>query len=148
MEASMSRRRLWSGVCVAAFLLVVPKTASAGLLEIIAEMSGPKMYGHSYECRLKLDGTWDSCKLSTLATAAQNPFVMVDQRDRHDVWLTLGGGFYYSSGKEVNGNDYGFWDIKMVTFDPILEVDSKSWGVDYSDLPFQFYHGFLGATLD
>jgi hypothetical protein len=36
----------------------------------------------------------------------------------------------------------------MVTFDPILEVESKSWMVDYSDLPVQFYHGFLGATLD
>ena len=137
-------QRLWTVVFALAILLTLPRAGSAGLIEIIAEMSGPKMYGHSYECRLRLDGTWDSCKASTFV---QNMFVTLDQPGR-DMWLSLGGGYYYSADKTVNGNDYGFGDVQMATFDPILEIESKSWPVDYSDLTFQLYHGVLGATLD
>jgi hypothetical protein len=125
-------------------LLGVPREGTAGIVEVIIEMSGPKMYGFSVDCRLDFQGNWQSCKTSAPTTGVA-PFV---QERKGAFWLSLASGYYWSADKTVNGQDYDRFEVKMVTFDPMIEFASKSWPVGYAQLPVQLYHGLIGVSYN
>jgi hypothetical protein len=142
----MSQRRFLTIAGALAMLFSCPRDGSAGIIEIIAEMSGPKMLGFGADCRLDLTtGTWQSCKASPLQATAE---AFVKDREAAKMWLSLAGGFYWSADKTVNGQDYESGEVKMITFDPMLEIESKSWAVPYSALRLQLYHGVVGASYN
>jgi hypothetical protein len=133
-------------------LIVFPRTASAGLGELILEMSGPRMAGVGYECRLQFDGRWESCKISGgVGVVARNV-------PRDKMWLSLGGNYYWSVKAKVNGVQYDWWDVQMLAFDPMLEIESKSWEqcsqvgntrvCDGNKIKRQIYHGVIGMTYN
>jgi hypothetical protein len=155
----MPQRHLGTAACAFAMLLIVPRAASAGIIEIIAEMSGPKMFGFSADCRLNLDGTWDSCKTpgSLGLKAAAEGFVGPRPSK---VWLSFFGGYYFSADATVNRQDYERGEVKMFVFDPMLEFESKSWPTKCKDDPdtperddcgrlrLQIYHGAIGMSYN
>jgi hypothetical protein len=141
----MLQRRLLLTGCIMIVLLGLPREGTAGIVEVILEMSGPKMYGLSFDCRLDFTGTWQSCKASV---PARTVGPLIEDRSNGKFWLSLGGGYYWSADKTVNGQDYDRFEVKMVTFDPMVEFASKSWNVGYAQLPFQLYHGLLGVSYN
>jgi hypothetical protein len=114
-------------------LLILPRAASAGIIEIIAEMSGPQMIGYFVECRLLPSGTWDSCKFP-------HPLYMRTPPSRK-YWISIGGGLYTSTTRDVGGVERGWFDDFMLTFEPILEFESKT-------TPVQLYHGVIGFSYN
>jgi hypothetical protein len=116
------------------------------LLEVILEMSGPQMLGISGDCRLRLDPfELLSCKGSPGVTVGQY-FVDADRPERA-WWLTLGGGYYFSTNKTIRGRPFGYFDVNMLTFDPMIETASQAWDVGYSELDLHLYHG-AGVSLN
>jgi hypothetical protein len=140
----LQRRLLLTGSVLLA-LLGLPRDGNAGIVEVIIEMSGPKMYGVGFDCRLDFTGQWQSCKASTLTAGVLGP--VVGDRSKTNFWLSLGGGYYWSADKTINGQDYDRFEVKMVTFDPMIELQSAAWD-SYADLPFQLYHGLIGVTYN
>ena len=138
----MSQRRFGIGVLVLAALLAVPRTGSAGIGEVILELSGPKMFGVGLECRLLLSGDWESCKVST-----PTGLLFGENQPNRKTWLALGGSFYWSLDSDVNGQHYDTGEVKMWSLDPMLEIESKSWG-EADDLRLQIYHGILGVSYN
>jgi hypothetical protein len=139
----MSQRRLWIGACVLAALLVFPRTGDAGIGEIILEMSGPRMIGFGLECRLTFSGSWESCKVAT-----PTPLLFAENQPDVRMWLSVGGKFFFSVDKTINGQHYETGEVKMWSFDPMLEFESKAWPVDHSNLDLQLYHGVLGVSYN
>jgi hypothetical protein len=138
----MSQRRFGIGVLVLAALLAVPRTGSAGIGEVILELSGPKMFGVGLECRLLLSGDWESCKVSTALGK-----VLGENQPNRKVWLALGGSFYWSLDSDVNAQHYDTGEVKMWSLDPMLEIES--WGRGSGDdLRLQVYHGILGVSYN
>jgi hypothetical protein len=140
----MSQGRLWICASVFAASLAYPITASAGIGEIILQMSGPRMLGVGLECRMVFSGTREPCKVSSPATAV---FFAENQPDVK-MWLSLGGGFYWSLNKTVDGQDYDTGEVKMWSFDPMLEIESKAWPIENKNLKLQIYHGVLGVSYN
>jgi hypothetical protein len=68
----------------------------------------------------------------------------VQERRDAKIWLSLAGGFYWSADKTVNGQDYESGEVKMFTFDPMLEIES--WR--HSTRSLQFYHGVIGLSYN
>jgi|SoiMethySBSTD1v2_1073268.scaffolds.fasta_scaffold613448_2 hypothetical protein len=141
----MQRSRLWMAGCVVALLLGFPRTGSAGLWDFIVEMSGPRMYGISGDCRLLLDGTWDSCKVTVPATLQE---FAVKERPNTRWWIAFGAGYYFSVAKTINGHDFDYFDVNMLTVEPMLEIQSRTSQVDYSNVRLQVYHGVLGLSYN
>jgi hypothetical protein len=144
-EASMYQRRQWTAIFVLALVLGVPRMSTAGLWDVIIEMSGPRMFGVSGDCRLTLQGVWESCKAS-IATARD--FLLRERSPDAKRWLTFGAGYYFSAAKTINDHDFDYFDVNMVTFDPMFEMESRSSKVEYSKLRLQIYHGIVGATFN
>jgi len=140
----MSQRRLLIGVFSIAMLLAFPRAGSAGLGELILEMSGPRMFGVGLECRLTFQGTWESCKISAPTTA----LLFAENQPDAKMWLSLGGTFFWSIDKTVNGQHYETGEVKMWSFDPILEIESKAWAIKDKNLKLQIYHGVVGASFN
>jgi hypothetical protein len=141
----MSQHRFLTIAGTLVMLFSCPRDGTAGIIEIIAEMSGPKMYGIAGDCRLDLTGVWQSCKASTMRRTVG---MLVEERHDARIWLSLGGGFYWSAKKTVNGLPYERSEVKMITFDPMLEIESKSWAVPHSTVRLQLYHGVVGASYN
>ncbi len=139
----MSQRRFWICVSMLVALLAYPRAASAGIGEIILEMSGPRMIGVGLECRLTFQGTWQSCKVS-----APLPLLFAENQPDQRMWLSVGGGYYFSVKKTINGQPYGWGDVQMLSFDPMIEFESKSWQVRDFNLDLQIYHGVLGVSYN
>ena len=153
----MLRCRLWASLCTLVFVLATPKSGSAGILEIIAEMSGPKMFGFGADCRLALDGTWESCKASGALTPLKAAGSAFTEQRPPRVWLSLAGGYYFSADATVNQVHYRKGEVKMWAFDPMLEFESKSWpkdcrtklrAADCAELKYQIYHGVIGISYN
>jgi hypothetical protein len=136
VEAPMKQRRLWTGACALAMLLLLPRSSSAGILEIIAEMSGPQMLGFPFECRLGLS------KESGASFEFCHWFApLVGPGPEKKLWLTLEGGPYFATGAGKTGDLYETGDVYMLTFDPMIER------VSFGDVKKGIYHG-AGLTTN
>jgi hypothetical protein len=137
MEVAMTTRRLWTAAVVLGAAITAPRDARAGIIEFIWEMSGPQMIGVLAECRLNFDGGGvDQC------TAAGFPFAGEDTPRPRKLWLTLDAGVYFSTGHDVSGQDYEFGRTWMLSFDPMIEIQTVS------RPKFAMYHGVMGVSYN
>src|SRR5262245_9620922 len=135
----MTGQRLRMAVCLVVALLAFPRTGSAGLGEVILGMSGPQLIGILFQCRVVVDGTFEGCyEPSGMKIAGRGG----QSRFR----LTLEGGPYFSTGRNgAEGQDYQFFKIGMLAFDPMLEYES--WRSPRENR-FSVYHGVLGVSYN
>lgn len=129
-------RRLWTTASVLMMLFAGPHAASAGIIEILAEMSGPQMIGGLVECRVGVDAVLEQCTVVGWKVAGSGV------RSSTKMWLSLEGGAYVSTGHDVDGQDYEFGKTYMLAFDPMIEIQTVSrpkWGM---------YHGVMGASYN
>jgi hypothetical protein len=112
----MSHRRYWIAAGALAMLLTLPRAGAAGIIEIIAEMSGPQMIGFPFECRLGVSRQGTSLEFCHWFV----PLVGSPNRETK-TWLTLEGGPYFSTGVGTNADLYETGDVFMLTFDPMIE---------------------------
>ncbi len=133
----MLQRRRWIAVCALALFFGAPRAATAGIVEIIAEMSGPQMIGFPLECRLGVSRQGTSLEFChwfwTFAGTGPNR--------ETKTWLTLEGGPYFSTGAGTNSDLYETGDVWMLTFDPMIER------VSIGDAGRGVYHG-AGMTTN
>jgi hypothetical protein len=134
----MSKHRLLLATSVVLAVLAFPRIGSAGIGELIIEMSGPRMYGILADCRFAIDGSFDSCKAAALKVGRDGKAHALGF-GLMKVWLTLGGGAYFST-PGANGFDWG--DVWMFAFDPMIEVQSFQRG------KWNVYHGVMGLSYD
>jgi hypothetical protein len=140
----MSRRQL--GLLSLALLAVLafPSTGHASIWDIIWGMSGPQMMGPVFHCEWDLQhrsGDGDIVECRAIDYLLYNK---VRTRAVRQVWLSLDSGFYFSTGKSSDGNQFDWFENFMVAFEPMLEVRSyKSPGEN-----FMLHHGLMGVTYD
>ncbi len=172
----MLQRRLLLTGSVFIALLALPRAGTAGLVDVILEMSGPKMYGITGEIRILSNGCLDSGGIGILqeadqvsgadqvtgtdkckrtedkkrnrAVSALQTFAVKERdlnpSDKH-YWYSLSAGYYFSVPKTINGHPYKYFDVQMITFEPMIEIESRSSSVDYSEMKLQVYHGIGGG---
>lgn len=131
----MSQRRFLTVAGALVMLFSCPRDGSAGIIEIIGEMSGPWMFGVGPECRVKIDGTGAyQCRVFKKVLG-------VTQFEQPRVWVSFEGGPYFSLPPDVSGQDYEAGKIWMVAFDPMLHIQTTNPGSEVV-----VSHGVLGAS--
>ena len=139
------------GVALFTFLVCfVPTVASAGIGELIWEMSGPQFAGANIRCRTPLKVWKPTCYLSP---AVKYRMTAVGQSSVK-AWLSIEGGVYVSTGKNQKdefGNefDYRFASVAMFGLEPMVEFLSPlkpNGNIDEEDV-FTIYHG-VGYMFD
>jgi len=120
---------------VGALLIVlvgVPRSSEAGLLEIIWEMSGPRMFGLAYGCMINVKThSLEECRLGqppTLVTAANTAALKgqatAPDPEKKKTFLVLGGSLLGSTGHDSKNDDgslkqgYDWGEIWMLAFEP------------------------------
>jgi hypothetical protein len=114
-------------------ILGIPRTGSAGVLDIIWELSGPRMIGVGLYCRFTVDGDVISC------LPGKQEAGLLEQARKHRPWIATEGYFFFTAG-EKNGFDSG--DVYMLALEPSVEVPLP---LKFHDL--LFYSG-AGITYD
>lgn len=131
----MSQRRFLTIAGALVMLFSCPRDGSAGIIEIIGEMSGPSMIGFPAECRVQLNGTGEyKCDIYA-------HLVGVRQFQQQRLWLSFEGGPYFSTGRDASGQDYQAFKIWMLAFDPMLHVRTSKPGSRVV-----VSHGVLGVS--
>ena len=99
-------------------LVGIPRPSEAGLLELIWEMSGPRMFGAGYSCMYSpRTHTWQQCKT----------YPMVQEWDttpKKGPFLVLGGAVFFSTGKDSKTQSYDWGEIWMLALEPGVAVRS------------------------
>ncbi len=117
------------GLAAMAFItvLMMSRVSTAGVLDVIWEMSGPRMIGVGVSCRLSFDGQYKDC--TPVAARSGKP-------EEHKPWFVAEGTFYFS----IPHNGFGWFDAFMVAAEPLVEFPwvSREWLV---------YSG-VGASYD
>ena len=83
---------------VAILILSTPRTGSAGIGELIWEMSGPQMVGGGIECKFTIELKLEQCYVD-----CSNSALGVSGAPRKRVRFSLDGGVYVSTGKNSGG---------------------------------------------
>lgn len=115
----MSRHSLGIVTFALLTLLAGPREATANLIDIIWEMSGPQLFGTGITCRIGFDGELEECRVIGLKFAGTG--------NASRFRLRLDGTILWSTGKNSNAN-YEFAKVRMLGFDPMLEVRSAESG--------------------
>lgn len=126
----MGRRLAVLGALLIA-LLGFSRPTEAGLLEIIWEMSGPRMLGLSYGCMINArSGSLEECRFGPtptrdLATAALNNQATATSTDpNRKVFVVLGGSLLTSTSHDSKNDDgslrqgYDWGEIWMLAIEP------------------------------
>ncbi len=138
----MSRRHLGTLSFALLALLAVPSVGHASIWDWIWGMSGPQMVGPVLHCEWDLqhesgDGDIFECRVIDLLVHNR-----VRSRSERQVWLSLDSAFYFSTGKNSDGNQFDWFENYMVALEPMLEARSyKS-----PDSNFMLHHGVMGIT--
>jgi hypothetical protein len=132
----MTRRLLWTGACAIVAVLAFPRIGSAGIGEIILEMSGPQFIGGGMECKFTLMGDLEQCYAIVPGVSRER------SGTKSRVRLSLEGTTYFSTGKNSDGTDYEFGRIWMFAFDPMLEY------LSHQGPSVTVYHGFMGVSYN
>jgi hypothetical protein len=141
----MSKQRMWVVTSLVALLLAMPRTSSADVWDWIWSMSGPQFTGPRAECWITLNGTVDHCNLFIFPVAASKDHA--GAATNGNLWFSLSGGLYFSTGKNSNDIDYEFGKEWMAAFEPMLMMKSPLSPWRRGDT-FKLYHGVLGITAD
>jgi hypothetical protein len=150
----MMRQRI--GIALLTFLVcLVPQVASAGLGELIWEMSGPQFAGANIRCRTQFNVWKPKCYVSPAVLVA---FEGDKRVPRILTWLSIEGGVYVSTGKNNTEDgtefDYRFASVAMFGLEPMVEFVSPLEKIlpflpdgDIEKEGLTFYHG-VGYMLD
>ena len=142
----MSRRKLGTmGILLS--LLAIPGTAYASIIDIIFGMSGPQMIGVVLHCEIDLEHkTADPDKKDVLECRGVDYlfYKQLKPRPMRRVWLSLDAGYYFSTSKDSDSNQYDWFKNHMVAFEPILEVRSYT----SPENNVMVHHGLMGITYD
>jgi len=133
----MGRRIAVAGTLLIA-LLGVPRPSEAGLLEIIWEMSGPRMLGISVGCMVNVESrSLDQCRLGSLPTYTVTKMDTGSQptKTQHGPFLVLAGTLMGSTGHDSDTQGYDWGEIWMAAFEPGVAVRS------YENANIQVHHG-------
>jgi hypothetical protein len=90
-------------------LLSLPRESAAGLGDIIVGMSGPQMVGVVAHCRVPVGRSVTECHVLNREGTDRN------------YWVSFEGGLYGSTWKNGDDNEYGLFDVGMLTFEPLFE---------------------------
>jgi hypothetical protein len=109
-------------------------------------MSGPQMMGPVLHCEYDLlhlgggnDGEGDVVECRGIDYLFYNK---LKPRSERRFWLSLDAGFYFSTGKDSDGNRYEPGENFMVALEPLLEVRGARLG------SIRLNHGLMGITYD
>jgi hypothetical protein len=115
--------RIWRALLVTVVglgvLLVEPKTAHAGLIDFIWDMSGPQMVGAVLRCRVPLGGGTTQCEFVEKKVGIQSGQTDVMKGPR--AWFNVEGAVYTSTGKNESDIDFRAFRTHMLAFDPVVE---------------------------
>jgi hypothetical protein len=115
----MIKRRLPAlGVLLFIFVLGLPRSSDAGILEFIWEMSGPQLLGYGASCILPLKTKPVRCQADVIRDSS-------DDRNRRGPYLVLQGTGFFSTGRDSKTVEYGWFDVWMLAFEPRIMVSSK-----------------------
>jgi hypothetical protein len=141
----MSRGQL--GILSLALLAVLafPSAGHASIWDIIWGMSGPRMIGVVLHCEVDLEHkSADPEDLIECRGLDYLFYHRLKPRPMRRVWLSLDAGYYSSTGKDSDGNQFDWFKNHMVAFEPILEVRSYTSPGEN----FMLHHGLMGVTYD
>jgi hypothetical protein len=112
----MSQRRLGVAGVALMTLLCLPRESAAGAGDFIWGMSGPQMLGVLAHCRVPIGAPITQCHILNRRLDKADAFA-----DRNH-WLSLEGGLYGSTHRDSDeGNEYSWFDVGMLTFEPLFE---------------------------
>jgi hypothetical protein len=126
----MISRRLAIPILVMVLVLGAARDAAAGLVDIIMEMSGPNMLGIPFDCKVSGRPGKPECHISIFRLPFAGP------EDDARFWLRLEGAIYTSTPFK---NDFDWWDVGMVAFEPIYEL--RTLPKIGSSSNFKLHHG-------
>jgi hypothetical protein len=139
----MSRRYLGTLALAAFALLAFPNTGHASIWDWWWGMSGPQMMGPVLHCEWDLQHRSDDKEGVIECRAIDYLFYnKLKRRPDRQVWLSLDSGFYFSTGKNSDGNPFEAFKTFMVAFEPMLEVRSRT------RENFMMFHGLMGFSYD
>ena len=113
---------LVTGVAVA-FLLMVPRAASAGMgevIDIIIGLTGPQMIGVPIKCELNLESRATTCYAAGIRIPRAERKVDDDFWTARRFWASLGGGVYFSTTKDSDMRNFDAFAIQMFALEPTV----------------------------
>jgi hypothetical protein len=124
-------------------VLVFPSAGHASIWDWWWGMSGPQMIGPVLHCEWDLQHR-PGDKENVIECRAIDYLIYhrLKPRPQRRVWLSLDSGFYFSTGKDSEENQFDWFENFMVNFEPMLEVRSHA-----SD-NVMLYHGLMGVSYD
>jgi len=131
----MSRRHIVVVGIVAGIALAAPPSARASWWDIVWQMSGPQMMGPVLHCEYDFGSGETECRALDLIFYGE-----LAPRQQRKIWLSLDTGIYFSTGKNSEGESFEAFDVWMVPFEPMLEIQSAG-GTDWS-----LSHGLAGLS--
>jgi hypothetical protein len=123
----MSQHRQWTAVFLFFLLFAFPRTSSAGLWDVIIEMSGPQLVGGFSGCLLDLNGTFHRCSIAGVPVKKGKDggleFGWPTEPLTARTWLFLQGGTYFSTGLPP-ATEFEVGRVYMVSADPMFAFRS------------------------
>ena len=136
----MSQRGRWITAFLFLLLLGFPRASTAGLWDVIIEMSGPQLVGGFSGCLLDLNGKFHRCSIAGVPVKTGPngglAFGWPLETLTASKWLFLQGGTYFSTGLPP-AKEFEFGRVYMVSADPMFAFRTK----------FGRYHA-VGASLN
>jgi hypothetical protein len=125
-------------------LLAVPSVSTAGLMDYVHALSGPRIIGViPVHCKLYFREGGSQCKVLDDVWKGKRVLLALEPRpfSNGELRVALETIGYFSTGNEAEGQEYGAFKVQMVSFDPIVEIGS----ISYKRV--SLYHG-VGASLN
>jgi len=110
-------------------------------------MSGPQMIGVVLHCEIDLEHKSADPEKKDVLECRGVDYLFYKQlkpRPMRRVWLSLDAGYYFSTSKDSDSNQYDWFKNHMVAFEPLLEVRSYT----SRENNFMLHHGLMGITYD
>jgi hypothetical protein len=126
MEVRMRRLRLGTVGFVFAIVLA-PQAASAGMgeiIDIIVGLTGPQMIGVPIKCELNLRTQTTTCYAAGIRIPRRERKVDDDFWQSRQFWASLGGGVYFSTGKNSEMREFDAFCVRMLALEPTLNYRS------------------------
>ena len=125
----MRRLRLGTTGLVVALMLMMPGAASAGVGEVvdyIIGLTGPPMIGVPISCDIDTQLKKTVCHAATIVLPPTRARILANEEmfNNRQLWVSLGGGFYWSTGQDTDMGKFGFGTVKMLALEPTVNVRS------------------------
>jgi hypothetical protein len=144
----MLRRHLGTTGLALLAVLVFPSVGHASIWDWWWGLSGPQMIGPVLHCEYDLQrkGGGNAGERDVIECRAIDYLFFNKLKPRPDrvVWLSLDAGYYFSTDKNADGNEFGWFDTQMIALEPLAEVLSYR----SPENNFMVHHGLFGITYN